>query len=229
MTERHDAAWNTARPSLGARCFYRVARTACVVFCTVWLRMRVEGREHVPASGAFVLAPVHRSNLDTPIVAGVSRRPLRYMGKDSLFRDHRFFGWMLSALGGFPVARGTADRDALRRCQVILESGQPLVLFPEGTRRFGPVVEDLHDGPAFLACRAGVPIVPVGIGGSEKAQQKGRRFIRPAKVRVVIGAPLPPPSREEGQVTSRKAVKELTDRLQVELQVLFDRAESAAR
>jgi 1-acyl-sn-glycerol-3-phosphate acyltransferase len=229
VTERLDAAWNTATPSRGARWFYWAGRNFLVAFCTIWLRMRVEGKEHVPAEGPFILAPVHRSNLDTPIVAGVTRRPLRYMGKDSLWKGHRFFGWVLSALGGFPVSRGTADRDALRRCQVILDSGQILVLFPEGTRRFGPVVEDLHDGPAFLACRTGVPIVPVGIGGSEQAQQKGRKFIRPVKVRVVVGPPLSAPPRDGGRATSRRAVKELTEQLQAELQALFDQAEAAAR
>lgn len=228
MSDRLRAAWDTPKPARATREFYRLGRNFLVLLCTLWLRLRVEGKEKVPKEGGFILAPVHRSNLDTPIVAAVTRRPLRYMGKDSLWKANRLFAWVLSALGGFPVARGTADREALRRCQVILEAGQVLVLFPEGTRKFGPRVEELYDGPAFLACKTGVPIVPVGIGGSERAQQKGKKFIRPVRVRVVVGDPLLPPTSAEGRPTSRKAVKEMTAKLQVEVQRLFDEAQAAA-
>jgi 1-acyl-sn-glycerol-3-phosphate acyltransferase len=228
MPDRFEAAWDTAAPSLAARQFYRLCRNALVAGCKTYLRLRVEGKDKVPVTGAFILAPVHRSNLDTPIAASVTTRPLRYMGKDSLWRANAVFAWVLSALGGFPVVRGTVDREALRRCQVILDSGQPLVLFPEGTRRSGPLVHDLFDGPAFLACRTGVPIVPVGIGGSERAQPRGGKLIRPARVHVIVGEPLLPPPREGARATSRKAVKELTDQLEVELQKLFDQAQAAA-
>ena len=107
----------------------------------------------MPTAGGFILAPVHRSNLDTPIAASVTTRPLRYMGKDTLWRSNRFFAWVLSALGGFPVVRGTADREALRRCQVILETGQPLVLFlraPAGRAR------------SWSSCTTAPPTWPVG-------------------------------------------------------------------
>jgi 1-acyl-sn-glycerol-3-phosphate acyltransferase len=226
MTDRLAAAWDSPRPSRGTRAFYAVGRGVLVGFCRGWLRLRVEGREKVPAEGPFILAPVHRSNLDTPIVAALTHRPLRYLGKDSLWKANRGFAWVLSALGGLPVARGSADREALRRCQVILEAGQPLVLFPEGTRRYGPVVDELFDGPAYLATKLGVPIVPVGIGGSEGAQQKGRKLIRPVKVCVIAGDPIAPPAREDGRATSRRAVKALTEQLQVEIQKLFDEARS---
>ena len=106
---------------------------------------------------------------------------------------NRAFGWLLSALGGFPVTRGTADREALQRCIAVLEEGEPLVLFPEGERKDGPIVQPLFDGAAYIAVKAGVPIVPVGIGGSERVMPKGARFIYPRKVHVVIGPPIPAP------------------------------------
>jgi 1-acyl-sn-glycerol-3-phosphate acyltransferase len=224
-SSRLDAAWNLSRPSPPARLFYAVCRFVLVGLCYLWFRLEVTGREHVPAHGGFILAPVHRSNLDTFIVASVTRRPLRFMGKDSLWQANRAFGWLLSALGAFPVARGTADRDALRRCQTVLEAGQPLVLYPEGTRQFGPDVQPIFDGPAFLAVRTGVPIIPVGIGGSERAQRKGSKLIRPAKVRVIVGEPIVPPIRDQGaRAASRRAVREVTTELHDALQPLFDRA-----
>lgn len=215
-----------AEPGRGAIVMYAVARALLVGFCRVWFRMRVEGAERVPASGGFILAPVHRSNLDTPIVAGVTRRQLRFMGKDSLWKVTGAFSWLISSLGAFPVSRESADREALRRCQSVLESGQPLVLYPEGTRKFGPIVEEIKDGPAFLASRTGLPIVPVGIGGSQRAQEKGKKFIRPVKVVVLVGEPIWPATGEGA--TKRSAVKALTIQLHDEIQRLFDDAQIRA-
>ncbi|HET6812187.1 MAG TPA: lysophospholipid acyltransferase family protein [Acidimicrobiales bacterium] len=211
----------TVRPDL---VFYRVARFLSVtVFCGLWFRTRYEGRENVPSSGPYVVAPVHRSNLDTLIVGGISPRRLRFMGKDSLWKT-RFFGALFSALGAFPVHRGSADREALRLSIDVLKAGEPLVMFPEGTRQSGPTVQPLFEGAAYVACRAGVPIVPVGIGGSEAAMPKGSKMIRPAKVAVVVGRPLLPPAPSDSGRVPRAAVHELTGQLHAELQTLFDAA-----
>lgn len=219
-----DQSWDVGVTSRGSRCLYLICRAVLVGLCYLWFRMEVQGRQNVPRDGGFIVAPVHRSNLDTPMVASVTRRQLRFMGKDGLWRANKLFGRFLSALGAFPVARGSVDREALRRCQQVLEAGQPLVLYPEGTRQNGPVLHELFDGPAFLALRTGLPIVPVGIGGSERAQGKGQTFIRPTKVRLVVGPPIYPPPRGQGRATSRRAVRELTDQLRVELQELFDQS-----
>ncbi len=127
-------------------------------------------------------------------MALVTPRRLRYMGKESLWKG-RFGAWFLTALGGFPVKRGTADREALRACQEVLERGEPLVLFPEGTRQFGPETQHFFDGAAFLACRTGAPIVPVGLGGTEAAMPKGSKMVHPVKMTIVIGEPLVPATR----------------------------------
>jgi 1-acyl-sn-glycerol-3-phosphate acyltransferase len=204
-----------------SRAFYWVARAIVTGFTRLWTRMTIEGREHVPPAGAFVLAPVHRSNMDTPISACVTRRRLRFMGKDSLWK-HQPAAWLLSALGGFPVSRGTADREALQRCIAILEAGEPLVLFPEGERKSGPVVQPLFDGAAYVALKAGVPIVPVGIAGSEAVMPKGSRFIHPSKVHVIVGPPILPPVASAR--VPRSAVRDVTAELHATLQHLFDDA-----
>jgi len=209
-----------------ARAFYAMARAVCVGFCRLWFRMSVEGLEHVPATGAFVLAPVHRSNMDTPIVSVVTRRRLRYMGKDSLWKKS-FPRWALSALGGFPVTRGSADKEALVRCIAVLKGGEPLVLFPEGERKAGPLVEPLFDGAAFVAAKAAVPIVPVGIGGSERVMPKGSKLIYPRKVHLVVGPPIVVPGADRGRVP-RVALGDVTIRLHDELQRLFDVAQARA-
>jgi 1-acyl-sn-glycerol-3-phosphate acyltransferase len=207
-----------------SRAAYYVARAAVNGFVRVWTRLSVEGREHVPQTGAFVLAPVHRSNMDTPISACVTRRRLRFMGKDSLWR-RRPVAWFLSSLGGFPVTRGTADREALKRCIAVLEAGEPLVLFPEGERKSGPVVQPLFDGAAYVALRAGVPIVPVGIGGSERVMPKGSKLIYPRKVHVIVGQPIRPPTSEGSARAPRRAVHDVSAELHSTLQQLFDAAQ----
>jgi 1-acyl-sn-glycerol-3-phosphate acyltransferase len=98
------------------------------------------------------------------------------------------------------------------------------VLFPEGTRQSGPKVQDLFEGAAFVAARAGVPIIPVGIGGSEWAMPKGKRGIRPVKVAMVVGQPIPAPERPESGRVARRAIAETSARLHAELQDLFDDA-----
>ena len=228
MTESYESSGGppvSAATSRSQLLLYRLCRNALVAFCRVYWRTRIVGREHVPP-GAFVLAPVHRSNIDTPLVAGVTRRRLRYMGKDSMWK-HRAPGWLFTALGAFPVKRGTADRLAMRRCLEVLAGGEPLVVFPEGGRRSGPVVEDISEGAAYLAIRAGVPIVPVGIGGSERAMTKGSWMLRPVRTAVVVGAPLLPGGDGSGRAP-RRAVRELSERLRGELQRLLDEAQVLA-
>ena len=110
----------------------------------------------------------------------------------------------------------------------VVESGEPLVLFPEGTRQSGPLVNELFEGAAYVAMRTGVPIVPVGIGGSERAMPKGSKFLRPVRIAIVIGEPIVPPVAD-GRRGSRRAVRELTDQLHKQLQVLFDAAQVQGR
>ena len=202
---------------------YAVVRGFLVGFSRLVWRLRVEGLEHVPRTGPFILAAVHRSNIDTPLVAAVTRRRLRYMGKKEMWK-FKPAGWLYTALGGFPVTRGTADREAMRRCVEVLQGGEPLVIFPEGSRRTGPVIGEIFEGAAYLATKTGAPILPVGIGGSGAAMPIGARFIKPVKVHLVIGPPLGPEPAPGGKVP-RRAVRQLNERLRAELQRLFDEAE----
>ena len=151
---------------------------------------------------------------------------MRFMGKDTIWKISPI-GWIISALGAFPVSRGTADREALRRCVAVLEAGEPLVLFPEGTRQSGPVVHPLFDGATYVAAKAGVPIIPVGIGGSERVMPKGSKMIYPRKCVVVIGKPIQTVMNGTERIP-RSALKDLSTNLSGELQRLFDEAQRLA-
>lgn len=209
-------------------------RSYAVVRFVIWLvakvlwRISFEGLQNIPRTGPFVMAPVHRSWIDFGLVSGTTRRPMGYMGKESLWKN-RYLGAFITHLGAYPVNRGAPDRESLRRTLELLENGTPLVLFPEGTRRSGPVIEHLHEGAAYVASRAGVPIVPVGIGGSERALPKGTWVPRLVKIHILVGEPLQPaPVAEGARHPSRRAIKELTVSLQAALQELLDRAQRRA-
>jgi 1-acyl-sn-glycerol-3-phosphate acyltransferase len=111
----------------------------------------------------------------------------------------------------------------------VLEAGEVLILFPEGERRSGPVVEDLHEGVAFLAGRTGATVVPVGIGGSASVMPKGKRLPRPRHIHLVVGDPIPPPPRTGGGRISRSRTHELTEALTDSIQDLYDRSVTVTR
>jgi 1-acyl-sn-glycerol-3-phosphate acyltransferase len=112
----------------------------------------------------------------------------------------------------------------------VVERGEPLVMFPEGTRRSGPKIEaeHMHDGPAYVACRAGVPILPIGLAGTEGAMPKGSKLVRPVKIVIVVREPLYPPAHEPGARVPRRVVRELSEQLRDEVQLAFDEARAMA-
>lgn len=219
----------TGRPptSRVALVWYAFARGLVELVCRTYWRVEIRGKQNVPSSGPYVIAPVHRSNIDTLLAGCITHRRIRFMGKDSLWK-YKWSGRLFSSLGAFPVHRGTPDREALRRCEEALAGGEPVVLFPEGTRQSGPVVQPLFEGAAYVAARADVPILPVGIGGSEWAMPKGSRKIVPVKVVMVVGEPIPAPERPAGGRVSRRAVAEISQQLHRTLQELFDEALAGA-
>jgi 1-acyl-sn-glycerol-3-phosphate acyltransferase len=208
------------RPSRAQLAFYSFARAVVLAVCRAYWRLEVFGNQNVPPSGPYVVAPVHRSNIDILVVAGITKRRLRYMGKDPLFK-HAFWRWLFHSLGGFPVHRGTIDREALRRSLQVLAAGEPLVIYPEGTRLAGPTVGPIFDGAAYVATKAQVPLLPVGIAGSEVALGVRKHLPKPTKVCVVVGKPLQPPPRQ----ASRAEIRALTEELARAMQAAQDEAE----
>ena len=203
---------------------YRLLRTLVRSLNRVWLRTEVRGGDRVPLTGPVVIAPTHRAAIDFFPLAEITDRKLHFMVKDSVWKYRRFTGFF-NFVGMFPIDRDSTDRVAMRRSERVLEAGEVLILFPEGTRRNSPDVEDLHDGAAYLAARAGAPIVPVGMGGTPAALPKGKKLPRRTRVRVVVGTPIPAPTRSEGGRVPRSAIHNVTEELQKQLQALYDEAE----
>jgi 1-acyl-sn-glycerol-3-phosphate acyltransferase len=200
---------------------YRICAAVVGGLAKILFRPSVVGADNIPLTGPVLIAPIHRSNVDFAFSLFISPRKVFFMAKEGIFHP-AIFGALLTRLGAFPVDRTSADRESLRLSEEVLKRGQALVLFPEGTRKEGTVVEPLHDGAAFIASRTGATIVPVGIAGSERAMPVGAKFPRLTKIQIVVGTPIEPPT-SEGRV-SRSQITEKTEELRRELEAVYSEA-----
>jgi 1-acyl-sn-glycerol-3-phosphate acyltransferase len=203
--------------------FYRIVRPFVVGFCRLAWRVRMVGAENLPKSGGFILAPSHRSMMDIPFGAVVTHRRIRFMGKKSVFALP-VIGAIFTWLGGFPVARDGTDRKAVRESVEMLRAGEVLGVFPEGTRQNGPKIQELQAGAAYLALRSGVPLIPIGMAGTEEILRSGKAPVpRFGRVAIVVGEPIMPEPLT-GTLVPRDRVDALTACLADEMQLVFDRA-----
>lgn len=186
---------------------YWTLRAILVPAFLVYFRMQRIGREHLPKQGPLLLAANHRSFMDPFVIGMLVRRPVYYMAKRELF-EKRWQAWILNRLGAFPVDRGQGDAAAIETARAILQRGDCVVLFPEGTRtRRGPLSQPKR-GIGRLALETGVPVAPVAVIGTE-AVRRGWR-IRPRKVRARVGRPLSFPTAGSSSPSLAVAV---TDRV----------------
>jgi len=213
VSEEHHLELNPKKTPI-----YHVAATLLTVLSMILFRPSVKGRENIPRTGPVLIAPIHRSNVDFAFSLFISPRKVFFMAKDSLFKVP-VLGGLLVRLGAFPVRRGTADRESMSAAEEVLRQGQALVLFPEGTRKEGLEVHALHDGAMFVAARTGATVVPVGIGGSERAMPHGAKFPRPTKIRIIVGEPIATRPSEEGG--ARSVVTAKSEELRVALERLY--------
>jgi glycerol-3-phosphate dehydrogenase (NAD(P)+) len=184
---------------------YWTLRSILVPTFLVYLRMRRVGREHLPKHGPLLLAANHRSFLDPFVIGTLVRRPVYYMAKRELF-EKRWQAWLLNALGAFPVDRGHGDAAAMDTARAILQRGDCVVVFPEGTRvRRGPLGSPRR-GVGRLALETGVPVAPVAVFGSEHVRRGWR--IRPRRVRLRVGRPMSFPTTGNSSPALAAAVTE---------------------
>jgi glycerol-3-phosphate dehydrogenase (NAD(P)+) len=185
------------------RLVYWLARAVLQPFFTVYFRMQRIGREHIPTSGPLIIASNHRSFMDPFVIGMMLRRPTYFVAKTELFRNP-VIAWLLSSLGAFPVERGHGDRDAMITARAILERGDVVVIFPEGTRTRPGALGTPKRGVGRLALETGAPVVPVALIGTE-AIRRGWR-IRPHRVRIRAGRPLRFPQVDEPSPNLARAV-----------------------
>jgi 1-acyl-sn-glycerol-3-phosphate acyltransferase len=193
---------------------YLLAGTLSWPVVKVGFRLRARGLEHLP-EGGFVLAANHTSNFD-PWPLGMPlfpRRHLRFMAKSELFNP--ILKPILVSGGAFPVRRGQADLEAIRRAVELVRDGEIVVMFPEGTRRKKGLRKKheprAHTGAARIALTAGSPLVPAAIKGTDQLS-------RLAPLRVAYGSPVPLDDLRGEEISP--AAREATERLMAEIHQL---------
>lgn len=158
-------------------------------FFGFWLNYRTKGLENLPQDGALLLIN-HQSYLDPLLVGLPLQRPVSFLARDSLF-PVPFIGWILRNTYVMPVSRESATTQSVRECVRRIQHGYLVGLFPEGTRTMDGSIGEIKPGFVAIAKRANAPVIPVGIAGAFQAYPKGAWFVRPGKVRVCFGEPIP--------------------------------------
>jgi glycerol-3-phosphate dehydrogenase (NAD(P)+) len=184
---------------------YWIVRAILQPFFHLYFRLSRIGREHIPASGPVILASNHRSFLDPFVLAVMVRRPMYFMSKKEIFFN-RPVAWLLGALGAFPIDRGASDQESMATARAILERGDVVLVFPEGTRIRPGALGRPRRGVGRLALETGAPVVPIAIIGTERIRNGWR--IRPHKVRIRAGRPLTFPRLERPGASLAAAVTE---------------------
>lgn len=182
-------------------------------------RVKVLGRENLPSGGA-VLAGNHISYAD-PVLLWCAVRPrVHFMAKSELW-SNPVLAWGLSRFWAFPVRRGQSDRDAINTATELLKRGEYVGIFPEGTRNTSGDAT-VQGGAAFIAMRAGVPIVPVGIAGTDAVRPPGTRTIRFPRVTMSLGKPVT--AEEFGETGRKERVEAMTAETMRRIAVELERA-----
>jgi glycerol-3-phosphate dehydrogenase (NAD(P)+) len=178
-----------------------VVKTAILVY----FRLRRLGTEHIP-EGGVILASNHRSFLDPFAIGCCLGRPIYFVAKEELFKNP-MLGWILNCLGAFPIKRGASDQESVDTSLALLERGQAVVIFPEGTRIRTGSLGSPRRGVGRLALQSGKPVVPIAVTNSERARRGWR--IRPVRVHLRFGPALTFPRVDDpspflaGEVTER--------------------------
>lgn len=188
-----------------------VVRAVLRPLLRAWLRLRIEHEHHVPATGPVLIASTHASHADSIALGAALARPVYFLGDVRLTR-WPLLGPLLPKLGMVPLRRGEGDADALGVILTLLERGEAVVVYPEGSRSRDGRVYRPRSGLARVASVAGVPIVPAAVAGTYAVWPTGRRpRARGGRVTIRFGPALTPPEPSPG--SRRHFNRVLHDRL----------------
>jgi 1-acyl-sn-glycerol-3-phosphate acyltransferase len=183
------------RPNAIYRVCHRLARLAFLL----WGNWEVKDVHKIPSEGGVLVAGNHLSYIDPPLIGAAIPRECRFMARHDLWK-HPILAWLLPRVGAYPIVRNKPDRAGLRATLEFLQQGYVVVMFPEGTRSRDGQLQPAEPGLALIVRKAGVPVVPTAVIGTQKMMPVGSSRIRRAKLRVIFGDPLfftPDASKEE--------------------------------
>ncbi len=168
-------------------------RPALWLGARLYFGIRFEGVQHIPLSGPLVIVPNHVTYADPPLVSIPVRRPVYYMTWNALF-EIPGLAWLIRRLRAFPVDIDSTDPRAAREAVRLLQSGEAVMIFPEGGRSHTGHLGRFRPGAFRLACSLGAPVLPVTIAGGHEAWPPGRLLPRPGRLTITYHPVIPPPS-----------------------------------
>lgn len=195
--------------------FYNIARAIVRLILRLFFRCEYMCVENIPKDGPVIVASNHLSFWDPPVIGCAFERHIHFMAKEELFKMP-VFGWIITQLKAFPVKRGAADRAAIRMALSLLEGGEIVGLFPEGTRSKNGQIGKAEPGLALIAAKAGAVIVPTAIVGTDKVLAKGCLL---PKFQVIFGKPI---ILEKG-ITDKEYLEKITKQMMNEIAALIGR------
>ncbi len=181
--------WYTNNQFWTPRPIYRWGHRLTSLFCKTVGRLEAHGVVHIPREGGVLLISNHVSFLDPVIIGSAANREIHFMARSTAF-DIPGLGKLISVYNAYPVNRGAPDLGALRRTISLLQDGNVVLMFPEGTRSVDGTLGKARDGACFIAHRAGVPTIPVFHSGAERVLPRNSKRLRRSKLRVIFGEPL---------------------------------------
>ena len=184
-----EIMWYTNNQFWTPRPLYRWGHRLTNIFCKTVGRLEAQGVHHIPREGGVLFVSNHVSFLDPVIVGSAASREIHFMARSNAF-DIPGLGKLISLYNAYPVNRGAPDLGALRKTISLLQNGNAVLMFPEGTRSVDGTLGKAHDGACFIADRAGVPTIPVFHGGAERVLPRNSKRLRRAKLTVRFGEPL---------------------------------------
>ena len=167
--------------------WYHTVKAITYVAFRLLFGLRIIGMDRVPRSGPVIIAPIHLSELDPPMLGCIVPRYMRFMAKEQLFKG--LIGRIIASVGAFPVYRGESDSSALRLAKETLTGGGTVLIFPEGRRGDGLQLQPIQAGIGMLAERTAATIVPVGICGTHIALPRNAKRPQRARVTIAFGQP----------------------------------------
>jgi 1-acyl-sn-glycerol-3-phosphate acyltransferase len=213
------AATEVWSPSLGNRMFRTIVRPIFRFVFHILCRVKIEGKGNIPRKGAYLVVFNHISIFDPPLVLAFWPRNLEVAGAIEVL-DRPFQGDLMRGYGVLPVHRGTADRKLLRGMIAFLKQGSPVLIAPEGGRTHSPGMRKAWHGAAYVAGKAMVPLVPVGVTGTGHVSEAWKRWRRPT-LHMVIGEPFTLPPIPWGSANRKQALEENTELLMREVAQLM--------
>jgi 1-acyl-sn-glycerol-3-phosphate acyltransferase len=201
--------------------FYTFIRFSVYVTLKIIFRMKVYGRENIPASGRLILCSNHLSYIDPVFTDSCIKRQVCFMAKAQLFTN-KFVTAVVTWFNAYPVNRGAFDRQAIRNSVAILNAGQMIGLYPEGTRSTDGIIRDGHQGVGLISIMAESPVLPVAITGTNMIIQKPHKRMFFPQVKISFGKPIDTSSIVK-QYGNKQAAEIITLQTMAEIRKLYQK------